>query len=255
MKFHKWQLLFALSLIITSFLIYLFHYVVFKDLHHIMVFLVEDIAFLPIEVLLVTLIIHRLLSYLEKSSRLEKLNMVIGVFFVQIGTRLLAYLSDLDPELESIRSNLLITSLWSDEDFTRIGGCLKGYKYKIDINRLDLIYLSALLSKEREFFLRLIENPALMEHESFTDLLLAIFHLTEELARRPRLEGLPRSDMDHLAVDIERTYRLLALEWLDYMRYLKGSYPYLFHLAMRTNPFDQTASPVVLEEPSRRLES
>lgn len=110
MKFHKWQLLFAVSLIITSFLIYLFHYIVFKDLHHIMVFLVEDIAFLPIEVLLVTLIIHRLLSYLEKSSRLEKLNMVIGVFFVQIGTRLLAYLSDLDPELESIRSKLLITS-------------------------------------------------------------------------------------------------------------------------------------------------
>jgi hypothetical protein len=87
-----------------------------------------------------------------------------------------------------------------------------------------------------------------MEHESFTDLSLAIFHLTEELARRPSLEGLPRSDMAHLAVDIGRTYRLLVLEWLNYMKYLKGSYPYLFHLAMRTNPFDQTASPVVLEE-------
>lgn len=215
-----------------------------------MVFLVEDIAFLPIEVLLVTLIIHRVLSNLEKSSRLEKLNMVIGAFFVQVGTKLLAYLSDMDPELEDIRSNLLVTSRWSDEDFSRITGGLKGHEYVIDINRLDLRYLNALLSKEREFFLRLIENPALMEHESFTDLLLAIFHLTEELARRPSLEGLPRSDMAHLAVDIGRTYRLLVLEWLDYMRYLKRSYPYLFHLAMRTNPFDQTASPVILDEES-----
>ena len=89
-----------------------------------------------------------------------------------------------------------------------------------------------------------------MEHESFTDLLLAIFHLTGELARRPSLEGLPRSDMTHLAVDIGRTYRLLVLEWLDYMRYLKRSYPYLYHLAMRTNPFDQTASPVIRDEES-----
>jgi hypothetical protein len=250
MKYPRWQLLFALSLIITSFLIYLFHYLIFKDLHHIMVFLVEDIAFLPIEVLLVTLIIHRVLSNLEKSSRLEKLNMVIGAFFVQVGTKLLAHLSDMDPDLERIRSNLLVTSRWSDEDFSRVAGNLKGREYIIDINRLDLRYLNALLSKEREFFLRIIENPALMEHESFTDLLLAIFHLTEELARRPSLEGLPRSDMAHLAVDIGRTYRLLVLEWLDYMRYLKRSYPYLFHLAMRTNPFDQTASPVIRDEES-----
>ena len=96
--------------------------------------------------------------------------------------------------------------------------------------------------------MRLIENPALLEHESFTDLLLAIFHLTEELARRPNLEGLPKSDLAHLRVDIDRTYRLLVHEWLAYMKYLKVSYPYLFHLAMRTNPFDQTASPVVSED-------
>jgi hypothetical protein len=38
---------------------------------------------------------------------------------------------------------------------------------------------------------------------------------------------------------------LLVLEWVSYMRYLKEHYPYLFSLAMRTNPFDAEASPVV----------
>jgi hypothetical protein len=33
--------------------------------------------------------------------------------------------------------------------------------------------------------------------------------------------------------------------WLDYVRHLKDGYPYLFSLAMRTNPLDETASPVV----------
>jgi len=45
-----------------------------------------DVAFVPIEVLLVTLIIHRLLSEREKRTRLEKLNMVIGAFFSEMGT-------------------------------------------------------------------------------------------------------------------------------------------------------------------------
>jgi voltage-gated potassium channel len=38
---------------------------------------------------------------------------------------------------------------------------------------------------------------------------------------------------------------LLVNEWVDYMRHLKNHYPFLFSLAMRTNPFDQTASVII----------
>jgi len=38
---------------------------------------------------------------------------------------------------------------------------------------------------------------------------------------------------------------LLVHQWLDYMKHLKDNYPYLFSLAMRANPFDQDASPIV----------
>jgi hypothetical protein len=248
MKFRRWRLLLAFSLLISSALIYLFDYAVFKNPHEILAFMLGEIAFLPLEVLLVTLVIDRLLRYMERRNRLEKLNMVIGAFFVEVGTSLLAYLSDMDPEIEGIRSNLQVTSSWSGEEFSRVSGSLAEYGFKVDISRVDLEHLHIILSRERDFFLRLIENPALMEHESFTDLLLAIFHLTEELARRPSFEDLPRSDLAHLKIDIERTYGRLAREWLNYMRSLKTSYPYLFHLGMRTNPFDQTASVVVMEE-------
>jgi hypothetical protein len=44
---------------------------------------------------------------------------------------------------------------------------------------------------------------------------------------------------------MNRVYGLLVREWLSYMQHLKGTYPYLFSLAMRTNPFDSQASPVV----------
>ncbi len=47
--------------------------------------MVGDIAFVPIEVLMVTLIIHRLLTEREKRAMLKKMNMVIGAFFQRSG--------------------------------------------------------------------------------------------------------------------------------------------------------------------------
>jgi len=93
----SWQLLLISSLVFLSLALYLFHYAIFRDSHHIFLYLIGDIAFLPIEVLLVTLVIHRLLSEREKRLLLEKLNMVIGAFFSEVGTLLLTYLSDFDP--------------------------------------------------------------------------------------------------------------------------------------------------------------
>jgi hypothetical protein len=80
---------------------------------------------LPLEVLLVALIIEKIFSHLEKRNRMEKLNMVIGTFFIEVGTKLLTYLSDLDPELESIRSSLVIEDSWSDQEFSRVSENLR----------------------------------------------------------------------------------------------------------------------------------
>jgi hypothetical protein len=45
-----------------------------------------------------------------------------------------------------------------------------------------------------------------------------------------------------LNVDIKRVYQLLVREWLSHMEHLKSDYPYLFSLAVRTNPFNPEAS-------------
>jgi len=241
----SWQLLLGLSLILLSIIIYGIHYAIFQDPHHIFIYMVGDIAFVPIEVLLVTLIIHRLLSEREKRSRLEKLNMVIGTFFSAVGTRLLTYFSDFDPGLDKIRDHLIVTNDWSEPEFTDISKRLKKYDYKVDINRYDLAELRSYLLENKTLLIRILENPTLLEHESFTELLRAIFHLSDELEYREDLTQLPESDLNHLANDIRRAYVVLVRQWLDYVKYLKSDYPYLFSLAMRMNPFDLESSPLV----------
>ncbi|MBN2019035.1 MAG: hypothetical protein JW749_02285 [Sedimentisphaerales bacterium] len=241
-RFFNWQILLALALVILSVIFYCIHYLIFRDLHHIFLYLIGDIAFLFVDVLIVMLVLHRLLVYREKQSILKKLNMVIGTFFSEIGTELLKKFSRFDPELTDIGQYLVVTKDWKDKDFIKVRKAIQNHTSIIDRKKVDLDELKNFLVSKRPFLLILLENPNLLEHESFTNLLWAVFHLTDELAHRVDPKKLPDSDYEHLASDIKRAYHQLLAQWLNYMKHLKHDYPYLFSLAIRTNPFDVNAS-------------
>jgi di/tricarboxylate transporter len=81
MKNRRWQVLLSVGLVLLTAGLYGLHYFIFRDARHIFIYLLGDIAFLPVEVLFVTLIINRLLSRRDRRIKLNKLNMVIGTFF------------------------------------------------------------------------------------------------------------------------------------------------------------------------------
>jgi hypothetical protein len=245
MKHLKWQILFGVSLISLSALVYLVQIEIFKTPRDTFFYIFQDLAFVPISVLVVTLIIDQVLRIREKSAMLKKMNMVIGAFFSEVGTNLLKLFSGFDLHYKTIRENLIISDRWSEHDFTLTRNRLKDFGYKLDSKNGDLEVLKSFLTGKRNFLLGLLENPNLLEHESFTNLLWAVFHLTEELNCRADTGGLPDTDYKHLSGDIKRAYVLLISEWLSYMKHLKVDYPYLFSLAVRTNPFDPNASPEV----------
>jgi hypothetical protein len=247
MKHLNWRIVIGVGLIAISAIVYFFHFLIFRDAHHIFLYLVGDIAFVFIEVLLVTLIIDQLLHEREKRSLLFKLNMIIGVFFSEGGSELLRRLSEFAPQVERIRQDLLMNDRWTKQDFSAISERIHSYPYKMDSQEGDLESLRDFLKEKKDFLLRILENPNLFEHEKFTDALWAVLHLAEELTCRKSLENLPRPDYVHLAGDMGRAYQRLIAQWLNYMIHLKEHYPYLFSLAIRTNPFDPKATPEVTE--------
>ena len=189
--------------------------------------------------------IEFLIDEREHRIKLEKLNMIIGAFFSVAGTHLIKKFSSHDPIVGEISGVLHLSNAWTDEDFSRAETVLKNHTGKIDSRTIDLNELHVFLTDKKSFFLSLLANPQMIEHDSFTPLIQAVFHLAEELIARDHLDNLPPSDYDHLSGDINRVYLILIFEWLAYMRYLKRKYPYLFSLAMRTNPFDANASAYV----------
>ena len=241
----RWKILAGLALVTLSLTLYIAHFLIFQDAHHLLIFLVGDIAFIPFEVFIVTIIIDQMLENREKKQRMEKLNMVIGTFFSNAGTPLLALLAKADPEIRQIRPEISKGTNGTDEGLSAVRNCLLSHQCRVSADSIDLFALREFLQKKEEFLLRIVENPMVFEHESFTDLILAITHLDEELRARGSLASLPASDIAHLEGDIHRVYSQLVPAWIRYMEYLKTHYPYLYSLAMRRNPFDPEASVVV----------
>jgi hypothetical protein len=237
--------LMLIILVCISSLIYLVDYLVDGSLKEVTTSFLGNLAFLPIYIIVVTLTMEQLLKERERQTLRRKLNMVIGVFFSEVGTRLFRELATAVVHHEQLRASLLVTPQWKEADFDAALAFLGSHDIKIDAagSGLDFEELKRFLVEKRSFLVGLLENQNLLEHEAFTDLLWAVFHLVEELDARESLSGIPTADVEHLNGDIKRAFGYLSREWVLYMQHLKLDYPYLFSLAVRMNPMAEQVSP------------
>lgn len=245
MKKHKWEILAAVALLALAFVLHFMHYRMFHDLHHLFLYGMGDLAFLPLEVLIVSLILHRLLERRDKRARLSKMNMIIGVFFSQVGTKLLHEIMSLDKNASLVKESVSVSAQWGGKDYARAIRAAGDHKFDIEFSSNAFVVIKDLLEKERAFLVGLLQNPVLLEHKSFTNLLWAVFHFAEELGYRDDLSKVTENDAKHLIGDANRVAGLLLKEWLSYVKHLKVSYPYLFSLALRLDPFEKNVNVTV----------
>lgn len=221
---------------------YAIDFVAYPDLRATMGFYtLLDIAFIPLNVLIVGLFINRLLASRERAELLHKMNMVVGAFFSQAGSDLIARLSRFDTDLDADRPHLLFNARWTPADFEEHRASVCGDRHTMRLDLGDIEGLREALESNRTFILGLLQNGNLLEHASFTDALWAVSHLCEELSARSDPGAVSGPDRAHLELDMARAYGRLLGEWLGYARHLKADYPYLFSFAVRTNPFDPGA--------------
>ncbi len=242
MKLDKGLAWLAVGMLGVSAVLYTVLFRSFGRLGDIEFYTLLDLAFIPINVLIVSLVLNRVLAVREKAALLNKLNMVIGAFFSEVGTDLLQKLAVFDTDIEETGEHLRFNGSWTPKDFAMARGEIAEHDHVLKFEHGDVDALKACLVSHRPFLLRLLENQNLLEHEQFTEALWAVFHLTEELDARRDLTDLGAADREHVEIDAMRAYERLLSEWLGYLKHLKAQYPYLYSFAVRTNPFDAKAS-------------
>jgi hypothetical protein len=220
-------------------------YVLIGSAKDLAIWFLGNLAFLPIYVLIVTLMIERVLKERERQAVMRKLNMVIGVFFSEIGNRLLKELSAYVVACDQLKQHLMVNGKWGEQDFLQALEHLRTSTIQIESSKCEMLGLKNILVEKRGFLVSLLENQNLLEHEEFTDLLWAVFHLVEELEARSSFDNMPQSDIEHINGDIKRVFGHLSREWVMYMQHLKHDYPYLFSLAVRLNPMIESPDAAV----------
>jgi hypothetical protein len=205
----------------------------------------QDMIFMPIEILLVTFILDKILRDREKKERLDHQNIVISAFFTEAGTYIIRLLNDSVVNIGQISSLLDMNETWNSAEFKRAIETLKKTDFTVNVSTKLLITLQTHLPQKKPYIISLFSNQNLLEIDTVTNMLWALCHLTDELILRDDLSALPQSDMDHLANDIVRVYKMIVLQWVNYMKHLKDNYPYLWSLALRKNPFSEEKSAVI----------
>jgi len=234
-------------LVVVSLILYTIQLTHFKTPRDTAFYFLQDFAFLPLQVAIVTLVLGKVLNKREKQTRIKKINMVVSLFFNEIGTDLMVlFLKHYQPP-KDLQEALYIKGNWKNTDFLKILTLIRHYHFEMDSRTIHLPELKTLLVQKRMFLLTVLENPNLLEHETFTDMLWSVFHLTDELHARENLDGLPDSDLDHLTIDIKRVFQALLLQWVLHLKHLQAEYPYLFSIEIRRNPFHNNGSVVIRE--------
>ena len=87
MKKIKSSFLIVLLLVVLSAALYILQLIVFHSPRDTGFYILQDFAFLPLQVAIVSVVLGRYLKNREKTARLGKLNMVINAFFSEAGTQ------------------------------------------------------------------------------------------------------------------------------------------------------------------------
>lgn len=223
-------------LTISSGLIYLLQFLIFHRAEDTFFYMFQDLAFIPIQAAIVTIVINRFLNIMERRKKIKKINVIISTFFVETGTKMMTEMSRFDRNHNDFFKIIDKRELRKSNKYNikKIAAQLK-YDIRVEPDKLE--GLAAIMAENRAYMLRMLENSNLLEHDSFTDMLWSVFHVADELQSRGDLKDINEGDIDHLSNDLLRAYSAVVLEWINYIIYLHDEYPFLYALEIRKNPF------------------
>jgi len=228
MKNLKHYLFVSIILVLLSLIMFLIHYLIFGQLENTEYYSFMNLCFIPINILAVTLVFEKLVERRARLERVSKLNMLVGLFFSDIGFTLLKLIVAGDEKIHSL-------SL----DFNDLRSCvnkLKSHDHQIVFENIDYPELKGLVIGARDILSSLISNESILEHETFADLLMSLMHLRDEIIFIKYTE-LTSDDCSHLKGDLIRVYENLTFQWINYLSHLKQFYPYQYSGAIKFNPF------------------
>lgn len=220
----------VLALIVLSAAIYLLQVLIFHDERTTAFYLLQDLAFMPVTIAIATLVVGELVDEREKKERLEKTKMLTSSFFTGIGAfliREILRMTDADGFVHEVVKNGAEQSGTVGE----IQRQLENEKLNVHIDATGYTKIQQIIRSNQTNILVIASNPLIIEHECFSEMLWGVFHLMDEFRLRGSWDDLSEQDIGHFNQDFEKVLRLLLMNWVGNVRYLKETYPAFYAAA------------------------
>ena len=229
----------VLLLLCTSVVLYVLHYLVFRDLHHLGIFFLHELAGMPLEVILVSLFFDKLIEKTHEEENQSKLSIIETLFFNESGGNMLRYLSSFDPNFSQLASILSVRMDWKSIDYQAARLHLKDYPFHLDVEKVDFFGLHYHLDERHAYYRNILENPALTQSSEFTELVMKIYLMWEELDCRTDLYNLDLHEKHYLGELLTEIYEELVVYWLDNAHNHSIHNRPRLHRVIETSPFVQ----------------
>ncbi len=103
----------------------------------------------------------------EQRDRMEKLNLIIGVFFSELGIELLSRFTRVTLKLGVFQRDLEVGKTWTQQTFSACHRRLKEEYFEVSIAKSDWPEWCRFFEPKGDFLLRLLENPSLLNTRRF----------------------------------------------------------------------------------------
>ncbi len=222
----------VLSLTVVSVIIYVLQIMIFHDSQTTAFYIFQDLAFLPLSIAIATVVVGEIYSRKEKADRLERTKMITSTFFTNVGARLMMQMLSAAQNQQLVRQ-IMFADATSETDYQELCNRIHGEQIKLDMSADLYDGVRTVLEEQSTALLILGNNPVLLEHESFTDMLWGLYHLRDEFRLRGSYENLSQTDRDHLEEDFERVFKLMLINRESNVHFLAETFPNYYNAARK----------------------
>lgn len=231
----------VILLFILSGIIYFIQFEIFHDLKNTEFYILQDWAFLPVQIAIVTIVVGMIVNERERRQRLSRSRTLASSFFRDFGTELIEAMLPYANKSDILNRIASIDQSWTENDYMKASADLKANGVGTHCSKEDFLAIKQVLLRNKAHLQTVSSNSVLLEHEDLTDMLWAIFHITDELTLRGDLSSAGSADLAHLNEDTERALTGLLVNWLCHMNHIKTEFPYLYLLDVAKNPVKNMA--------------
>ena len=137
-RIFKGKLILGALLISLSIAIYFLQIVLFNDSRNTEFYFLQDMAFVPLQVLFVTLILDEILNMREKQLKVKKMNLIISTFYSELGITLVKSLSEFILNFDQLKSELNANTNWSNINSKKMRKTINNFKVIADSRKGNL---------------------------------------------------------------------------------------------------------------------